>query len=145
MSPRPHTSSIKSHRSDTTSDAPPLSMESPTAAAASVVIGGGLGVPGEAKHEWERGVAHPYNFVTTARQTRTDDVRPASKWAAVSFFENDPETVKRHLDIIESVEKAHYDVSHSVAPSHSVVPSHLVVPPPNALANSSFVLSYSGT
>lgn len=81
------------------------------AAAASVVIGGGVGVPGEAKHEWERVVAHPYDFVSTARQTKTDDVRPASKWAAVSFFENDPQEVKRHMEIMDVVDKVHYDVS----------------------------------
>lgn len=57
------------------------------AAAASVVVGGGAMVPEEAKREWERVVAHPYNFVSTARQTRTNDIRSASKWAAISFFE----------------------------------------------------------
>ena len=83
------------------------------AAAASVVVGGGALVPDEAKHEWERGVAHPYNFVTTARQTKTEDVRAASKWATMSFFENNPQEVKRHMDIMNLVDQAHYDVSYS--------------------------------
>ena len=56
-------------------------------AAASVVIGGGALLPDEAKHEWERVVAHPQNFVATGRQTKITDVRAASKWATISFFE----------------------------------------------------------
>ena len=107
-------SGVVSRRASTgASFAPPPSFDVGSlaaAAAASVVVGGGALVPEEAKREWERGVAHPYNFVTTARQTRIDDVRPASKWAAVSFFENNPKEVKRHMDIMSHVDRAHYDV-----------------------------------
>ncbi len=80
------------------------------AAAASVVVGGGACLPEEAKREWERVVAHPHNFVATGRQTRTEDVRPASMWSAVSFFENHPAEVKRHMDIMGIMDQAHYEV-----------------------------------
>lgn len=115
-SSRPHSverSSHASRRASTGASFAPSSYDVSSlaaAAAASVVVGGGALVPEEAKREWERSVAHPYNFVTTARQTRIDDVRPASKWAAVSFFENNPKEVKRHMDIMSHVDRAHYEV-----------------------------------
>lgn len=78
-----------------------------SAAAASVLLGPATGVPDVAKHEWERVVPHPANFVTTARQSRVGDVRPASKWAALSLYETDPGVVKRHLDIVDLMDQTH--------------------------------------
>jgi hypothetical protein len=79
-------------------------------AAASVIVGAGAGLPPEARHDWERGVAHPQNFVSTARQTRIDDVRPASKWSGISFYENSPKEIKRHMDIMGIVDNNHIQV-----------------------------------
>mmetsp|Transcript_5319 Transcript_5319/g.11626 ORF Transcript_5319/g.11626 Transcript_5319/m.11626 type:complete len:444 (-) Transcript_5319:174-1505(-) len=77
-------------------------------AAASVVLGGTAGVPEAARHEWERGaVVHPADFVPAARRARAHDVRPASKWAGISFYENNPDEVKRHLDIVNTMDQIH--------------------------------------
>lgn len=55
--------------------------------------------PAVARHEWEKTYPHPSNFQTSTRQTRIHDVDKASKWASISFFENDPQEIKRHLNI----------------------------------------------
>jgi len=89
-SSRPHSmaASRPPRVSNGATDAPDIDIGMLTArAAASVVVGGGALVPEAAKREWERVVAHPCNFVSTGRQTKTHDVKPASKWAAISFFE----------------------------------------------------------
>jgi hypothetical protein len=42
-------------------------------------------------------------FQTAGRSTRTTD--HACKWAAMSFFETDPNRVKHHMEILEGVEQ----------------------------------------
>lgn len=53
-----------------------------------------------ATRAWEAGtVAHASNFVSACRSVRPTDVPRGSKWAAVSFFENDPKEVSRHMQV----------------------------------------------
>ncbi len=94
---------------------PPESVEAAAVAAASVIVGAGAGLPKEARKEWERGVPHPRNFVSAGRRTLITDVPVASKWAGISFFENDPAEVKRHLDIMQMMDNAHYEVRGCIA------------------------------
>ncbi|KAG2444271.1 hypothetical protein HXX76_001028 [Chlamydomonas incerta] len=54
-----------------------------------------------ATRAWEAGtVAHASNFVSACRSVRPTDVPRGSKWAAVSFFENDPKEVSRHMQVL---------------------------------------------
>ncbi|KAG2490047.1 hypothetical protein HYH03_011512 [Edaphochlamys debaryana] len=59
-----------------------------------------------ATRAWEAGSAvHSSNFVSACRSVRPTDVPPGSKWAAVSFFENDPREVGRHLQILDILQR----------------------------------------
>ncbi len=61
----------------------------------------GMGKP------WEQVVPHPHNFMPAARSARTHDVPPGHRWAAMSFYENDPAEIKRHLDITGQLDQLH--------------------------------------
>lgn len=56
---------------------------------------------------WEKNVPHASDFVTTTRSSRIYDVPSASKWSGLSFYENNPEEIKRHLDIINALDQLH--------------------------------------
>lgn len=74
---------------------------------ASVFLGGGLaGVPDVAKHEWEKGFAHPYPFCPAARRVGIKDLKNP-RWATVSYFENNEREVAKHIAMIERDEKEH--------------------------------------
>ncbi|EFJ43636.1 hypothetical protein VOLCADRAFT_119015 [Volvox carteri f. nagariensis] len=61
-----------------------------------------------ATRAWETGgVQHTHNFVSSSRTVRPQDVPSASKWAAISYFENDPKEVARHMAIMEHVQAQH--------------------------------------
>ncbi|KAG2425734.1 hypothetical protein HYH02_014951 [Chlamydomonas schloesseri] len=58
-----------------------------------------------ATRAWEAGsVAHASNFVAACRSVRPSDVPRGSKWAAVSFFENDPREVARHMQVLDFIQ-----------------------------------------
>lgn len=38
------------------------------------------------------------------RSTRCSDLDTCSKWAALSFFENDPKRIRHHLDILKVID-----------------------------------------
>eukprot|EP00892_Ulva_mutabilis_P001302 jgi/Ulvmu1/11172/UM072_0008.1 len=42
--------------------------------------------------------------VLASRSTRCSDRDTSSKWAALSFFENDPQRIKHHLNILQAVD-----------------------------------------
>ncbi|PNH08267.1 hypothetical protein TSOC_005189 [Tetrabaena socialis] len=47
---------------------------------------------------WEAGTAqHAANFVASCRTMRPTDIRAGSKWASMSYFENSPREVARHM------------------------------------------------
>ncbi|GIM16964.1 hypothetical protein Vretimale_19529 [Volvox reticuliferus] len=61
-----------------------------------------------ATRAWETGgVQHTHNFISSSRTVRPQDIPKASKWAAVSFFENDPKEVARHMAIMDYVQAQH--------------------------------------
>lgn len=57
--------------------------------------------------EWEKGVFHPANFQTATRRARPHDVRPASKWAGISYYECNPKEIRKHLDVMYEMDQAH--------------------------------------
>jgi len=61
---------------------------------------------------WEKGVPHASDFVSTSRSTRIYDVPAASKWSGLSFYENDPAEIKRHLDIMGALDQLHVATKH---------------------------------
>ncbi|KXZ46357.1 hypothetical protein GPECTOR_44g35 [Gonium pectorale] len=61
-----------------------------------------------ATRAWEAGTAqHTHNFVASSRTVRPRDQPGGSKWAAVSFYENDPREVARHMAIMDVVQAQH--------------------------------------
>lgn len=58
-------------------------------------------------HAWQQGsVCHNHTFLLAHRSTRTHDVPPASKWAAMPFYERDPRIIRRHMDVMAWVDQA---------------------------------------
>ena len=83
------------------------------AVTASAILGGGVGMPDVAKHEWERGgVAHPYPFCPAARRVGIKDLKNP-RWASVSYFENKEREVKKHIEMIERDEREHENFVYS--------------------------------
>ena len=70
--------------------------------------------------EWEVG-NHPRNFQSSARSARIHDVPAASKWASISFYENDPAEIKRHMDIMDLLDRMRCEVRHM--PQHAFAAS----------------------
>lgn len=79
------------------------------AVAANGVWGGGKGVPDVAKRDWEKGAGHAYPFCAAGRRVTTDDLRPGSKWATISYFETSVHEVKRHMEMLARAEREHRD------------------------------------
>mmetsp|Transcript_1579 Transcript_1579/g.4250 ORF Transcript_1579/g.4250 Transcript_1579/m.4250 type:complete len:356 (-) Transcript_1579:621-1688(-) len=77
------------------------------AAALSAVVGCGAGMPAMAKRPWEVAVPHPHDFVATARPSRAHDVRPGSRWSAVSYYESEPEEIRHHMDVCSIMDAVH--------------------------------------
>ncbi|GIL67545.1 hypothetical protein Vafri_20905 [Volvox africanus] len=61
-----------------------------------------------ATRAWETGgVQHTHNFIASSRTVRPQDIPKASKWAAISYFENNPKEVARHMAIMDYVQTQH--------------------------------------
>jgi len=56
---------------------------------------------------WEREVPHPADFQSATRRTRIHDVPAASKWSSISFYETDPDEIRRHIDIVNALDEVH--------------------------------------
>ncbi|MEW5304959.1 MAG: hypothetical protein WDW36_007532 [Sanguina aurantia] len=58
-------------------------------------------------HAWQQGsLCHNHTFLLAHRSARTYDVPPASKWAAMPFYERDPRIIRRHMDVMAWVDQA---------------------------------------
>jgi len=60
-----------------------------------------------ASKAWEQRIKHPHNFVSTGRSARSYDVPAASRWSSLSFYENDPIEVRRHMAIMDWSDALH--------------------------------------
>ncbi|KAF5832637.1 hypothetical protein DUNSADRAFT_11423 [Dunaliella salina] len=60
-----------------------------------------------ARKPWECEVPHPADFQSATRRTRIHDVPAGSKWSSISFYETDPDEIRRHIDIVNALNEVH--------------------------------------
>lgn len=60
--------------------------------------------------EWEKGASHAYDFTAATRRTRVHDmtVTKSGRFSGISFYENDPAEIKRHLDIVNALDQVRW-------------------------------------